>query len=49
MAQSELRIKHPLAEVFGFLTTDRSALAVTHRSQALCPFNNNESKCTKQN
>ena len=47
MAESELKRRHPLAEVFGFLTTDRSALAIAHRSQALCPFNNNEPKCTK--
>ena len=47
MAKSELKHKHPLAEVFGFLTTDHSAVAIAHRNQALCPFNNNEPKCTK--
>ena len=47
MAKSKLKYKHPLAEVFGFLTTDHSDLAVAHRNQALCPFNNNEPKCTK--
>ena len=47
MAQSKLKPKHPLAEVFGFLTTDHSDLATAHRNQSLCPFNNNEPKCTK--
>ena len=40
-------IKHPLAEVFGFLTTDHSDLAMKHRNRNLCPFNNNSLKCTK--
>lgn len=39
--------KHPLAEVFGFPTTDTSALANRHRTKRLCPFNNKVPNCTK--
>ena len=39
--------KQPLAEVFGFLTTDLSPDAVHFRSHQLCPFNNRVPNCTK--
>ncbi|MGA1875497.1 MAG: NotI family restriction endonuclease [bacterium] len=39
--------KHPLAEVFGYLTTDQSPQAIRHRSHRLCPFNNKVPNCTK--
>ncbi len=39
--------KHPLAEVFGFATSDMSASANRHRSKRLCPFNNKVPNCTK--
>jgi len=39
--------KHPLAEVFGFASTDMSANANRHRSKRLCPFNNKVPNCTK--
>jgi hypothetical protein len=39
--------KQPLAEVFGFKITDRSAEARRHRANTLCPFNNNVPECTK--
>ncbi len=39
--------KHPLAEVFGFKTTDRSSKARKHRDEEICPFNNGVDKCTK--
>jgi hypothetical protein len=38
---------HPLAEVFGHLTTDFSARAERFRKNKLCPFNNNVPNCTK--
>lgn len=41
------RPKHPLAEVFGYLTTDHSALATLGRKNRLCPFNNRVPNCTK--
>ncbi len=37
----------PLAEVFGHLTTDRTAKAERYRSRRLCPFNNKVPNCTK--
>lgn len=37
----------PLAEVFGFLTTDQSNSAKRYRSHRLCPFNNKVPNCTK--
>lgn len=37
----------PLAEVFGFLTTDLSDSAKRYRSHRLCPFNNKVPNCTK--
>lgn len=37
----------PLAEVFGFLTTDQSDSAKRYRSHRLCPFNNKVPNCTK--
>lgn len=39
--------KHPLAEVFGFLTIDQSDNAKRYRSRRLCPFNNKVPNCTK--
>lgn len=39
--------KHPLAEVFGYLTTDQSAKAISARKNRLCPFNNKVPNCTK--
>lgn len=39
--------KQPLAEVFGFLTTDNSAKANRFRTHRLCPFNNKVPNCTK--
>jgi hypothetical protein len=40
-------LRHPLAEVFGFKTTDRSSKARKHRDEEICPFNNGVDKCTK--
>jgi hypothetical protein len=37
----------PLAEVFGHLTSDKSAEADRYRSNRLCPFNNKVPNCTK--
>jgi len=42
-----MKQKHPLAEVFGFQTTDKSAVANRHRTKRLCPFNNKVPNCTK--
>ncbi len=39
--------KHPLAEVFGHLTTDFSERAIDYRHDRLCPFNNKVPNCTK--
>lgn len=39
--------KQPLAEVFGYLTTDRSEKADRYRAHRLCPFNNKVPNCTK--
>jgi len=39
--------KQPLAEVFGFLTTDQSEKAIRYRTHRLCPFNNKVPNCTK--
>lgn len=39
--------KHPLAEVFGHLTSDTSEKADRYRSKRLCPFNNKVPNCTK--
>lgn len=39
--------KQPLAEVFGFLTTDLSLQATRYRTSRLCPFNNKVPNCTK--
>lgn len=38
---------HPLAEVFGHLTTDFSDRAKRFRKNKLCPFNNKVPNCTK--
>lgn len=40
-------VGHPLAEVFGHLTTDHSERADRYRSHRLCPFNNKVPNCTK--
>ena len=39
--------RHPLAEVFGHLTTDQTESANRWRSRRLCPFNNKVPNCTK--
>lgn len=39
--------KNPLAEVFGFTTTDFSQNAKRHRDKRLCPYNNKIPNCTK--
>jgi len=39
--------KQPLAEVFGFLTTDMSPQATRYRTNRRCPFNNKVPNCTK--
>jgi hypothetical protein len=39
--------KQPLAEIFGFLTTDQTENAVRFRTHRLCPFNNKVPNCTK--
>ena len=38
---------HPLAEVFGFPTTNLSATAERYRKNKLCPYNNKVPSCTK--
>ena len=38
---------HPLAEVFGYATTDFSDRAQRFRKSKLCPFNNRVPNCTK--
>src|SRR3989339_333201 len=44
---AKLKIKHPLAEIFGFTSTDQSEAAKRYRSKRLCPFNNKVPNCTK--
>jgi len=39
--------KHPLAEVFGYLTIDQGEKANRFRTHRLCPFNNKVPNCTK--
>ena len=39
--------QHPLAEVFCFPCTNHSDIAVRHRNNRLCPFNNKVPNCTK--
>lgn len=39
--------RHPLAEVFGHLTTDQTSNADRYRTRRLCPFNNKVPNCTK--
>ncbi|MEW5869547.1 MAG: NotI family restriction endonuclease [Chloroflexota bacterium] len=39
--------RHPLAEVFGFPTSNFSAEAKRHRARRLCPYNNKVPNCTK--
>lgn len=41
------KLNHPLAEVFGHLTTDLSQKADRFRRNKLCPFNNRVPSCTK--
>ncbi|THJ25158.1 MAG: hypothetical protein CAF45_002210 [Nitrospira sp. CG24E] len=43
----EIAPKHPLAEVFGYATSDMSPSAHRHRKNRLCPFNNKVPNCTK--
>lgn len=38
---------HPLAEVFGFPTSNQSAEAKRYRKSKLCPYNNKVPNCTK--
>ncbi len=40
--------RHPLAEVFGFSTTDQSSKAERYRSHRHCPFNNKSPNCTNE-
>lgn len=40
-------LKHPLAEVFGYATTDFSERAIRYRQDRLCRFNNKIPNCTK--
>ena len=40
-------LKNPLAEVFGYPTTNRSGEAERHWQYKLCPFNNKVPNCTK--
>jgi hypothetical protein len=47
MPNEQLTFNHPLAEVFGFKTTDHSTEANTHRGEKLCRFNNVVPRCTK--
>ena len=47
MANGPLKYKHPLAEVFGCSVYDMSSRANFHRDNKLCPYNNNETVCTK--
>ncbi|MEI7731134.1 MAG: NotI family restriction endonuclease [Verrucomicrobiota bacterium] len=42
-----MKHKNPLVEVFGFPSSDVSALAERHRKNSLCPFNNKVPNCTK--
>jgi hypothetical protein len=44
---NQARMKHPLAEVFGFPVGDASTPANRHRKNRLCPFNNKIANCTK--
>lgn len=39
--------RHPLAEVFGFPTSNFSMEANRHRAKRLCPYNNKVPNCTK--
>ncbi len=39
--------RHPLAEVFGFPTSNFSTEATRHRAKRLCPYNNKVPNCTK--
>jgi hypothetical protein len=39
--------RHPLAEVFGFPTSNFSVEASRHRTKRLCPYNNKVPNCTK--
>ena len=40
-------MKHPLAEVFGYPTTNMGEEADRHRRNKLCPYNNKVANCTK--
>jgi len=42
-------LNHPLAEVFGFKTSDLSSKAQRYRSHRHCPFNNRVPNCTNEN
>jgi hypothetical protein len=47
MAEKQLNVKHPLAEVFGFKFDKHSNDAASARAKKLCPFNNVSPNCTK--
>ncbi|MDX2283715.1 MAG: NotI family restriction endonuclease [Bacteroidia bacterium] len=44
---NESKLSNPLAEVFGFPTTNCGVNAARYRNQQLCPFNNKVPNCTK--
>jgi len=44
---AKIEYKQPLAEVFGYKIDDNSKDAKNNRREELCPFNNNNPKCTK--
>lgn len=41
------KLKHPLAEVFGFKTDNHSTIAKKHRKEKLCPHKGKAEHCTK--
>lgn len=41
------KAEQPIAEIFGFPTTNQTERAVRYRENKLCPFNNLVSNCTK--
>lgn len=40
-------VKNPLAEVFGYPSTNDSPDSLRHRAYKLCPYNNKTAHCTK--
>jgi hypothetical protein len=47
MKETIITAKNPLAEVFGFPTSNMGSEAVRYRTNKLCPFNNKVPSCTK--